>query len=171
MPDASKGNKSAFDTFLDAISRVIMVFTGIAMVVLTIIFGWLVFGRYVLNATPTWVEQVALLLIVYIAFLGGAVGVHEKTHLGVSIFREICPRTMQRAFELVSYLVMAGFGLTMAVSGYDLTMFQRSAKIPLLNLPESVRATSVMLGGGLILLFTIGHLIDFFKGINQKESD
>ena len=40
-----------------------MILTGVAMVVLTVSFGWLVFGRYVLNETPTWVEQSALLLV------------------------------------------------------------------------------------------------------------
>ena len=34
-----------------------------ALVILVVTFGWLVFGRYVLNVTPTWVEQVALLLV------------------------------------------------------------------------------------------------------------
>ena len=39
------------------------------MVVLLATFGWLVFGRYVLNVTPTWVEQLALVLVGYITFL------------------------------------------------------------------------------------------------------
>jgi TRAP-type C4-dicarboxylate transport system permease small subunit len=81
--------KSAFDRLLDLFSHINTIITGIALVVMTAIFGWLVFGRYVLNATPTWVEQVSLLLIVYIGFLGASVGVHKKTHLGVSVFREI----------------------------------------------------------------------------------
>ena len=44
--------------------RLILGIAGIAMVTLIVIFGWLVFGRYVLNSTPTWVEQVSLLLII-----------------------------------------------------------------------------------------------------------
>ena len=78
------------------ISYINTVITGVALVVLTVIFGWLVFGRYVLNATPTWVEQVALLLVVYIGFLGASIGIHKKTHLGVSVFREISPKPVQR---------------------------------------------------------------------------
>ena len=163
--------KSGFDRVLDAISAVIMVFIGTALVVLTAIFGWLVFGRYVLNATPTWVEQVALLLIVYISFFGGAVGVHEKTHLGVSVFRELSPRPVQRLFELVSYLVMAGFGLVMATAGYKLTVFKWSTDIPLLHLSEGVRAIPIMLSGILIFVFTVGHLIHFFKGAPQKGTE
>ncbi len=69
---------SIFDKLLDLFSHINTILTGIAMVFMTAIFGWLVFGRYVLNATPTWVEQISLLLIVYIGFLGASVGVHKK---------------------------------------------------------------------------------------------
>ncbi|MFC3119645.1 TRAP transporter small permease [Jhaorihella thermophila] len=62
------------DRVLDGIADLCRVLTGVALVVLTVIFGWLVFGRYVLNATPAWVEQVSLLLVMTIAFLGAAVG-------------------------------------------------------------------------------------------------
>ena len=85
--EKSLSDKSLFDRFLDLISYINTVLTGVALVFLTVIFGWLVFGRYVLNATPTWVEQVSLLLVVYIGFLGASIGVHKKTHLGVAVFR------------------------------------------------------------------------------------
>src|SRR5210317_1925060 len=107
--------KSLFDRLLDLFSYINTIITGIAMVVMTAIFGWLVFGRYVLNATPTWVEQVSLLLVVYIGFLGASVGVHKKTHLGVSVFREISPKPVSRVFELASHLIMGGFGMVMTV--------------------------------------------------------
>ena len=76
--------------------------------VLTAIFGWLVYGRYVLNATPTWVEQVSLLLVVLITFVGAAVGIREQTHLGVSYFRELCPRWLRQAMTFLSHLVLRG---------------------------------------------------------------
>jgi len=58
---------------------------GLSLVVMTVIFAWLVYGRYVLNDTPTWVEQVSLLLIMVISFLGASVGVHQHTHLSVVV--------------------------------------------------------------------------------------
>ena len=134
---------------------------------LTVIFGWLVFGRYVLNATPTWVEQVSLLLIVYIGFLGASVGVHKRTHLGVSVFREISPRPVQVLFDLLSFVIMAGFGLVMAVYGYKLTIFKWTAAIPLINISEGWRSLPIMLSGVFVFLYSIGHLIHFFKGTDQ----
>ena len=75
--------KSAYDKFLDLISAISTLVASIGLVVLTVIFGWLVYGRYVLNSTPTWVEQVSLLLVMLIGFLGASVGIHRnKIHAG-----------------------------------------------------------------------------------------
>ncbi|THB73535.1 MAG: TRAP transporter small permease [Desulfobulbaceae bacterium] len=167
----SEHKRSIFDKFLDCISYVNSVITGIALVFLTVSFGWLVFGRYVLNNTPTWVEQVALLLVVYIAFLGASTGVHRKTHLGVSVFRELSPRPVQRLFELMTYLIMAGFSLVMAYYGYKLTLFKWDALIPLINVTEGLRSLPIMLSGIFIFLFSIGHLIHFFTDANQNDQD
>jgi TRAP-type C4-dicarboxylate transport system permease small subunit len=140
------------------------------MVAMTAIFGWLVFGRYVLNATPTWVEQVSLLLIVYIGFIGASIGVHQKTHLGVSIFRELSPRPVRRIFDLLTHLILGGFGLLMAVYGYKLTRFKWSAEIPLLRISEGWRSLPIILSGVLILLYSIGHLIHFFANRGHAEN-
>ncbi|MBT8360054.1 MAG: TRAP transporter small permease [Deltaproteobacteria bacterium] len=166
--DKSLSNTSLFDRFLNLISNINMLFTSVALVVLTVIFGWLVFGRYVLNATPTWVEQVSLLLIVYIGFLGASVGIHKKTHLGVSVFREISPKPVQRIFEFLSHIIMTGFGLIMTVYGYKLTLFRWTTEIPLIHVTEGLRAIPIMLSGICIVLFSIGHLIHFFNGTNQE---
>lgn len=161
--------KSLYDKFLDVLSDISTVITGVALVVLTVIFGWLVYGRYVLNATPTWVEQVSLLLVVLIGFLGASVGIHKNTHLGVSFFRDIAPRPVKRVFEYISNITLCIFGGVMMVNSYDLVLFKWSTEIPLIHLPEGLRAIPIMLCGGLISLYSIGHLIHLFKGIEEAS--
>lgn len=138
---------------------------------LTAIFGWLVFGRYVLNATPTWVEQVALLLVVYIGFLGASTGVHKKTHLGVSVFKELSPKPVRRVFECLSHILMGGFALVMTVYGYKLAVFKWSAQIPLIHVSEGWRALPIMLSGIFIFLYSVGHLIHFFTDKTPEASE
>jgi TRAP-type C4-dicarboxylate transport system permease small subunit len=159
--------KSLYDRILDRISQITMVFSGVALVFMTAIFGWLVFGRYVLNSTPTWVEQVSLLLIVYIGFLGAAVGVHRKTHLGVSVFWEMSPEPVRRIFDFSSYTILAGFGLIMVVYGYKLTLFKWDSEIPLLHISEGWRALPIMVSGIFVFLASVGHLVHFFRRTNR----
>ncbi|HPG22237.1 MAG TPA: TRAP transporter small permease [Amaricoccus sp.] len=167
--DPPRRNFSWFDRLLDMVSWTCKLLAGVALVSLTFMFGWLVWGRYVLNATPTWVEQVSLLLMVVITFLGAAVGIHENTHLGVSYFRELCPEPVRRAFLAVSHLSLAGFGLVLMVTGYQLTLFKWGSQIPLIHLPEGLRALPSCIGGGLICLFSVGHLSKMARGIEQDS--
>ncbi|MGB3408154.1 MAG: TRAP transporter small permease [Jannaschia sp.] len=131
----------------------LIVLCSLALVTLVATFGWLVFGRYVLNATPTWVEQLALLLIVYISFLGAAAGVHEGTHLGVSFIREGMPDMIRKPLRLVVEALLAGFGLAMAIYGMQLVQFSWTTNLAMLNIPEGVRILAAPLSGGLIFVF------------------
>lgn len=143
---------------LDGLASLAMAAASVMMVMLIAIFGWLVFGRYVLNATPTWVEQLALLLVVWVTFLGAAVGIRRKTHLAVDFIRNALPDGPRQALGVFSLLALLFFGVVMAWQGY--VMFERIARreIPLLGISEGWRAVPVSLGGVLIVLFTLEEL-------------
>lgn len=169
--EARGGSRSLarrIDAVLDGIAAFCRLLTGVSLVVLTAIFGWLVFGRYVLNATPTWVEQAALLLVMVIAFLAAAVGVHENTHLSVTLFRGAGPARLRTVWVVMTDLLLAGFGILMLRYGAELTIFKWGSKIPLIRLPEGLRSLPLTVGGGLILLFSLGHLFRLATGRDHR---
>ena len=144
--------------------------TGFALVTMTVIFSWLVYGRYVLNATPTWVEQASLLLIVFIGFLGSAVGIHKKTHLGVTFFRDYAPAPIKIIMDLINHFLIMVFGFVMMIYSYELVLFKWATQIPLIHLPEGLRAVPIMICGGLILLFSIGHIVKYKHTIANNKN-
>lgn len=123
-----------------------------ALVVLIITFGWLVFGRYVLNVTPTWVEQLALMLVCYIAFLGAAAGVRDDTHLGVTLFRDLLPIPLQKTIMIIIDFILAAFGTVMFIAGVQLMIFGWDSLLPMLEIPESFRTLAITLCGALIVV-------------------
>ena len=161
---------SGFDRLLDSLSRFNLAVCGIAMVSLTVMFGWLVFGRYVLNATPTWVEQVALLLVALIGFVGASSGVREQSHLGVTFFRDALPGPLRLILETVAHVIMAVFGAVMMINSYHLVIFKWSTEIPLINLPEGLRAVPITACGAFCLLYSIGHLIRIARAARARLS-
>ena len=144
--------------------------TGFALVTMTVIFSWLVYGRYVLNATPTWVEQASLLLIVFIGFLGAAVGIHNKTHLGVTFLRDNAPTPMKIIFDMINHIFIMIFGFIMMIYSYELVLFKWGTQIPLIHLPEGLRAVPIMICGGLILLFSIGHIVKYKNTLTNNKN-
>lgn len=150
------------------ISKVCVCLAGVALVAMTVIFAWLVFGRYVLNDTPTWVEQASLLLVMVISFFGAAVGIHEHSHLSVVVFRNIVPSRVRTFFVIVTDVLLAGFGGMMLWYGTELTIFKWQSMIPLIQLPEGLRSLPLTIAGGLICLFSCGHLIRVLWGYDKR---
>lgn len=170
MSPEPASSRTTLDAVQDLLALVCRIVTGVSLVLLTVIFGWLVWGRYVMNDTPTWVEQLALLLVMIITFLGASVGIRENTHLGVSYFREIAPRRIRLVFMVTTHLLMAGFGAVMAWHSYGLVLFKWDSLIPLIHVSEGLRAVPIMLCGIFVCLFSIGHLIAMARGEQAETS-
>src|SRR6218665_3607307 len=99
---------------LGALNRASLYIAGIGMVVMTLIVGWQVFGRYVLNDSPSWSEPLSLHLMSWFIMLGAAVGVRESVHLGLDIVRYAMPPSIQKIMDLISLGLILIFGIGMA---------------------------------------------------------
>ncbi len=170
-PNKSPALLRAMDRVLDLLARTCVLIAGVAIVAMTAIFAWLVFGRYVLNDTPTWVEQVSLLLVMVIAFLGAAAGVHNHTHLSVVVFRNLVPSSVRTVFVVISDILMAGFGGMMFWYGIELTQFKWNTLIPLIQWSEGLRSLPLTISGALLFLFSTGHLIRLALGRDERQDN
>ena len=164
----SSGFLRQMDWVFNLVSRICLIVAGVALVAMTVMFAWLVYGRYVLNDTPTWVEQVSHLLLMVIAFLGAAVGVRQDTHLSVVLFRSVVPSWVRTIFVFVTDVLMAGFGGFMFWYGLQLTQFKWKTMIPLINVSEGFRSLPLTICGALVFLFSTGHLIRLLLGQDKR---
>lgn len=158
------------ERLLDGVATLVTWISGLCMIVLILTFSWLVFGRYVLNATPTWVEQLSLVIVVTITFLSAAVGVRENTHLKVDLLPALLGPRAGRWLRLLCDLLLVGFGSMMAFYAWGLVQFSWRRSIPLLDIPEGVRYLPVVLGGVLIALFALSSLVNQCLILRQSSS-
>lgn len=148
-----------FSRALDWLSALTVGAAGAALVGLLAMMGWLVFGRYVLNDTPTWIERAATLSILAIAMPVAAVGVRERFHLSVLGIRESLPMGMQRWIALGCDAVMGLFGLGMAIWSWELAGMVAAFKIPLLGISQGWTYAPMVLGGALMVLYAIEQVL------------
>ncbi|WP_316234927.1 MULTISPECIES: TRAP transporter small permease [unclassified Bradyrhizobium] len=133
------------------------------LVIVTIVF-YQVFGRYVLNSSPTWTENLALVLILYVTLIGAAVGVRDAGHIGMDSLLVMLPDHMREKIELVIHVLVAMFGVAMAYNGWILGASVGTVKIANLGLPEVVRYVPLIASGILIVMFSIEHIIALLRG-------
>lgn len=136
---------------------------ALGLVGLVVCVQWQVIGRYLLNDTPVWTEPVALMLVLYITALAVAVGVRDAGHLGLESFVALLPEKAQRVAELLIQLLVALFAVLMAASGWEWMELKWSEPKPILGVPEALDYLPLLIGGGLILLFCVEHLIALWR--------
>jgi len=148
-----------FGTALDWLSKGVILVAGVALVALVAMMGWAVFGRYVLNDTPTWVERAATLCILFIALPVAAVGVRERFHLSVLGFREALLAQAQRIIAIGCDALVGLFGLAMAVYSKELAELVMRFRIPLLGISQGWTYVPLIVCGWLIVLFSIEQVL------------
>ena len=140
--------------------------SGLGLVVMTSFVAWQVFGRYVLNSSPSWTEPAALLLMSWFILLGSAIGVREGNHLGFETALHYAPPPLRRAMLFTTEVLTIGFGLAMAWYGGILTAETWSANMAGLPIPQGMDYLPLAVGGALIALFAAEKLANLvFAGV------
>src|ERR1051325_3634875 len=108
---------NALTRAMDRLVQAIYAICSLLLFWLIVITGYQVFGRYVLNDSPVWVERAALLTILYIALPMAAVGIRQGFHMSVTFAVELLSPRGQAVAALLVDLAIGLFGVAMAWFG------------------------------------------------------
>ncbi|WP_395025181.1 TRAP transporter small permease [Comamonas odontotermitis] len=147
-----------------ALSRLCMWLGVLGLVLLIAAVSWQVFGRYVLNNTPTWAESLSLLLVLYVTMFGVAVGVRNSGHIGLESFLVLAPDWLRTKMEYLIHALVLLFGACMAYSCASLAESVWEYRLPTLGISEGWKYIPAVIAGSLIVLFSIEHIIALAQG-------
>ena len=150
--------------FNAVLARYGMYFSVVGLIVIIGVVFYQVFGRYVLNSSPTWAENLAVVLVLYVTLIAAAVGVRDAGHIGMESLLILVPDHIRNRIEILIHVLVMLFAAAMAYNGWVLGLSVAHYKIPNLGLPEAVRYVPLVLSGLLIVLFSIEHIIALLRG-------
>jgi TRAP-type C4-dicarboxylate transport system permease small subunit len=150
--------------FNAALCRAAMIAAVLGLFGIVFVVVWQVFGRYVLNDTPTWAEGAALVLVIYVTMLGAAAGVRDAGHIGMESILVLLPESLRQKFEIVIHFLVGCFGAMMVWYGSVLGKSVMNYNIPSLHISEGINYVAVVVAGALIILFCIEHIIAILTG-------
>ena len=136
----------------------------LGLVLLIAAVSWQVFGRYVLNNTPTWAESLSLLLVLYVTMFGVAVGVRNSGHIGLESFLVLAPDWLRTKMEYLIHALVLLFGACMTYSCASLAESVWEYRLPTLGISEGWKYIPAVIAGSLIVLFSIEHIIALAQG-------
>ena len=174
MNDSSRAKSTvasgAFTRMNATLARYGMYLSVTGLFVIVAIVAYQVFGRYVMNDSPTWAENLALVLILYVTLIGAAVGVRDAGHIGMESLLVLVPEGLRNKIEMLIHVLVAIFGAAMVYNGWVLGASVASYKLANINLSEAYRYAPLVISGAMIILFSIEHLIALINGTEVEPA-
>lgn len=151
--------RSRFGRLEGGFWRLIGMVTASLLLGIVVVISYQVVARYLPGVrVPRWMEEVSLILMVWLAMLGSGLGIRAGEHLSMDIaLRQLGARTQRLVSKLI-YLLVAGFGVYLIVYGYELasrTMLQTFAAS---KLPIGWNYLGIPLRGVLVALYALRAL-------------
>lgn len=112
-------------------------------------------------------EEISRLLVVWLAFLGTSLAIHEKMHLSVSFFVKKASEKYQKIIYFLVNILVLGFFSILAIYGLKLTMETITNPTPILQLPMGIFYASIPISSLFSIYFTA---ISMFEPPGEGES-
>lgn len=135
------------------------------MLIMTAVIGWQVFGRYVLESSPSWSEQTALLLMIWYVFLASAAGVWERFHIRIELLEHKFSDQGRRRLRILIHVLIFAFGIIFLLYGALLAWDVRIHVIPSLGISRAWAYVVIPFAGLLMALFSLGRI---YVRLNEK---
>lgn len=144
---------------------------GAGLILMTLIVGWQVFGRYVLNSSPSWSEQASLTLMIWYVTFAAAAGVREGFHIRIVALENAMPERIARVMRVAANAVVGACGIAMAFWGGELVARTWSHVIPSLGISRGFAYLGLPIAGALIALFSLERILEELAGEEIKDEE
>lgn len=137
--------------------------SALLTVMVVIVFLQVIF-RFVIHSSLPWSEEAARYIMVWIAFLGAAIGVRKKSHIGVEALVMILPARAQRGAAFIVCLLSALFFSFLIKYGrliLNTVGFQRS---PAMEISMAIPYSAILVGSVLMLIYSLYNGAEILAG-------
>lgn len=162
------------------ISRLLNVFLGVLVAVISILIFLNVGLRYVFNSGLVWAEELTRFLFVWLVFVGAIMALQENNHLGFTSVIKAMPEVVKKIFFVSSNIMMLLVLVMLLIGTFQIIpigMMNLGAAtgVPMAVMyavvaPMSVGMTAIIAGNIYRALFVAGS-IDGLISLKESEEE
>lgn len=160
---------------LEMVYKALCEFSKLVLVIIVLVVSAQVFCRKFLGFSIRWSEEVALLFMVWMAFISLAIGVEKDLHISITMFFEKFNPKIQWIITKATDLLMATLGFVMMDNGFKLIKVASLSTLPATKWPASILYYMIPISGFFIIYFSLIKLFDAEKirrfKFNEKEME
>lgn len=150
----------AFDRFVALTAAAVRLFCIVLTIAIFVIVIVAIVARYGFGQAVSWTEEVPRYLLIWVSFLGAAVCVLKREHVGFDVLFNALPKKARRV--LGAFLTLLIFGFGWIVFRYGIVFVQDFGS----DLMETIPYTNywyypaMPISGFLIMLFSVKVFVD-----------
>lgn len=148
-----------------AIYNAIYLYARISLIAVIAIVSAQVVARNVFRSNIRWNQEVALLLTIWMAFLGIAIGVDKGLHIQVELFYSYFPKKLQRFVDKLNQILLMMVGVFFTYYGVKLVISTTRSKLTVTKWPASLMYIMIPVAGVCMIYFIALKML----GINTNE--
>ncbi|MGD8785850.1 MAG: TRAP transporter small permease [Phycisphaerales bacterium] len=150
---------------------------GLEIIVILIMFAlvidviWGVFTRYVWGHQSQWTDELAKMLLIWIALLGASIGFIKNSHLGVDYFVNKLNEKSRKIGQLIVYMLISVFAAVVLIyGGYRLVSLTltTSQPSPALHIEMGYVYLALPISGFFIVIFSIEMMVEKISLLLKK---
>lgn len=143
------------DRLSDIIAKVLNITIATMLFVMCAVTVWQVFARYVLNDASSWSEEVARIMMTYMALLGSAVVIKTGGHVTVTVLIDrVGPRTLTLLLALRDFAMLATL-CVMGLSSFQFALLNSVQLSAAMDIPMVYIYAALWLGAGAMVVMLV----------------
>ena len=129
-----------------------------------------IIARYIFELPLVWSEELVLVLLVWITFLGSALVLEKKGHINIDFALRLFPERLQRAIELCTAALMVVFCGILVFGGWIMVTSTLDSNMPGLKISVAWLYGGTLLGGVLMFLTAIEQFIQHVRPASTQAT-
>lgn len=128
-----------------------------------------VVSRYFLNSPLAWVEEVSVIILIWMTFIGSAWLVRKDQHIRVELLEELGYPRLRTALYTLYDVASIVFLILLAVGGYQLIDLMRFDRTPALRIPYSAIVAIVPVTAVLMAVYFVLQIVKRLTAAASKD--
>ena len=145
---------------LNKIEKYITNITSVMIIILTLLISFQVFIRYVLNTGQFWIQELSIIMMMWIAFLGAAAAVWNNCHIGLNFIVESLPLSLKLWARILNDFIIFIFSILFFNYGLTLISKTMGGTLSALGFAIGYTYTIIPVSALLMALFSIVKIIN-----------
>lgn len=160
---STPGLRGALRAFVWAATHIEEIVTAILLGIMLGSIGLSVFCRYALKMPLSWTEEVVLLCMVWVVFLGASMATKHKEHIVIDVLLTVFPERLARAMEILTLSVVSAVLALLVWQGILLVEVTQDVATTALGIPTMYIYAAVPTSALLMFIHNCQHLVSMLR--------